>query len=105
MDFIIYSLLGVLFIFVMHTLGASLVFFTKNKISKSSNYITLGFAAGIRNAAILLTNALKEDEKAKNKDTERMTDNEEEWRFYIDCSDSFGGGIFSDCDNSCAYIY
>lgn len=40
--------------------------------------LILGFAAGIRNAAILLTNALKEDEKAKNKDTERMTDNEEE---------------------------
>ena len=40
--------------------------------------LILGFAAGIRNAAILLTNALKEDEKAKNKDTERKTDNEEE---------------------------
>lgn len=40
--------------------------------------LILGFAAGIRNAAILLTNALKEDEKAKNKDTERKTDDEEE---------------------------
>ena len=38
----------------------------------------LGFAAGIRNAALLLTNALKEDDKTKNKDTERKTDNEEE---------------------------
>ena len=40
--------------------------------------LILGFAAGIRNAAILLTNALKEDEKAKNKDTERKTEDEEE---------------------------
>ena len=41
-------------------------------------FLVLGFAAGIRNAAILLTNTLKEDDKTKNKDTERKTDNEEE---------------------------
>ena len=40
--------------------------------------LILGFAAGIRNAAILLTNALKEDEKAKNNHAERMTEDEEE---------------------------
>ena len=40
--------------------------------------LILGFAAGIRNAAILLTNALKEDEKAENNHAERMTEDEEE---------------------------
>ena len=40
--------------------------------------LILGFAAGIRNAAILLTNALKEDEKTTNNHTERKTEDEEE---------------------------
>ena len=40
--------------------------------------LIIGFAAGIRNAAILLTNTLKEDDKTKNNHEERMTDNEEE---------------------------
>lgn len=40
--------------------------------------LIIGFAAGIRNAAILLTNTLKEDDKTKNNHEERMTDSEEE---------------------------
>ena len=40
--------------------------------------LIIGFAAGIRNAAILLTNALKEDEKTTNNHTERKTEDEEE---------------------------
>ncbi len=43
--------IGIAFIFVMTTLGAALVFFFRDKISKNLNRIFLGFAAGIMIAA------------------------------------------------------
>lgn len=50
-DFTLATILGILFIFLTTTLGASLVFFFRNKISPNINRLFLGFAAGIMIAA------------------------------------------------------
>ncbi len=44
-------ILGILFIFLMTTLGSALVFFFKNEIPEKVNTVFLGFAAGIMIAA------------------------------------------------------
>lgn len=44
-------ILGIVFIFLMTTLGATFVFFFKNDISKKVNTVFLGFASGIMLAA------------------------------------------------------
>ncbi len=48
---IIYTLIGVLFAFVMTLLGASLVFFFKNPISKKLNVIFYGLSGGVMMAS------------------------------------------------------
>lgn len=45
------TILGIGFVFIMTTLGSSLVFFFKNSISEKINSIFLGFASGIMIAA------------------------------------------------------
>ena len=44
-------ILGILFIFLMTTLGSALVFFFKNEIPEKINTVFLGFAAGVMIAA------------------------------------------------------
>ena len=48
---IIYTLIGVFFAFVMTLLGASLVFFFKNPISKKLNVIFYGLSGGVMMAS------------------------------------------------------
>lgn len=59
------TIFGILFIFVMTTLGASVVFFFKNKESKKMSNLFLGFAGGVMIAASiwsLLIPALEQSE-------------------------------------------
>lgn len=49
----IYTLIGVLFAFVMTLLGASLVFFFKNPISKKLNVIFYGLSCGVMMASTI----------------------------------------------------
>ena len=65
-NYILYSIGGVLFLFIMNTLGASLVFFTKKTISKNTNNITLGFAAGVMMAASIWSLLIPSIDKANN---------------------------------------
>ena len=65
-NYILYSIGGILFLFIMNTLGASLVFFTKKTISKNTNNITLGFAAGVMMAASIWSLLIPSIEKADN---------------------------------------
>jgi len=65
-DFILYSILGIVFIFLMNTLGAALVFFTRKNISKATNSLTLGFAAGVMIAASVWSLIIPSIDKASN---------------------------------------
>ncbi|HKL74183.1 MAG TPA: ZIP family metal transporter [Clostridia bacterium] len=51
MNYTLLTVLGFIIIFIMTTLGASLVYFFKNDISAKANTIILGFAAGVMIAA------------------------------------------------------
>ena len=64
-EFILYSVLGIFFIFFMNTLGAALVFFTRKNISPSTNSITLGFAAGVMIAASVWSLIIPSIDQAK----------------------------------------
>lgn len=64
-EFILYSALGIFFIFFMNTLGAALVFFTRKNISPSTNSVTLGFAAGVMIAASVWSLIIPSIDQAK----------------------------------------
>lgn len=55
MNKILYTVLGLLFIFLMTTLGSSLVFFFKKDLSKGLKQIFLGFASGIMISASIFS--------------------------------------------------
>ena len=63
-EYIICSILGVIFIFLLNTLGASFVFFTKKEISKNTNNITLGFSSGVMIAASIWSLIIPSIDKA-----------------------------------------
>ena len=63
-EYIVCSILGVIFIFLMNTLGASFVFFTKKEISKNTNNITLGFSSGVMIAASIWSLIIPSIDKA-----------------------------------------
>lgn len=55
MNYYLYTILGIAFIFVMTILGSSLVFFFKKDLSKALKQIFLGFASGIMLSASIFS--------------------------------------------------
>lgn len=60
-----YSVLGITFIFLMTTLGSSLVFFTRNGVSDKLHKITFGFASGVMIAASVWSLIIPSIERAE----------------------------------------
>ena len=60
------TLIGILFIFLMTTMGSTIVFFFKKKISDKANTIFLGFASGIMIAASIWSLILPALEMSKD---------------------------------------
>ena len=59
------TIFGVLFIFLMTTLGSAVVFFFKKKVNKNFNKMFLGFASGVMIAASIWSLLLPSMESAK----------------------------------------